>query len=112
MNWWIGIFAIVTAFFLPGCSVFDTKEDIAVTPTLAVTSEPTEPSVLIEKDVVKVATPTPVEVPRITQPQAIGILRELRANGCMIKKYANTDAVHYAQLVVTCGDPQAIPEVQ
>ena len=52
------------------------------------------------------------EVPRITQMQTIGILRELRKNGCVVKKFADTDGIHYSQLVVTCGTLQQPPEVE
>ena len=106
MNVWIALFALVTVIFMPGCSVFDTKDE-PVSPTLAVT-----PVVVPTTEVTDVATPTPIEVPRIEQAQLIGVIRELRANGCMIKKVANTDGIHYSQLVVTCGDPQTIPEIE
>jgi len=108
MNWWIAIFAIATVAFMPGCSMFDTQEDIAVTPTL-VTVVPEKPET---GDITATSTPTPIVVPRIAEAQLIGVIRELRANGCMIKKVANTDGIHYSQLVVTCGDPQAIPLVE
>jgi len=106
MNWWIGIFAILTVLFMPGCSVFDTKEDIAVTPTLV---EANTAPVSVQPTV---SEATPIEVPRITQAQTIGILRELRANGCMITKFADTDGIQYSQLVVNCGPPQPIPLVE
>jgi len=107
MNWWIAIFALVTVAFMPGCSMFESKEEVAVTPTLAVPL-----SELIEADGIGGLEPTPIVVPRIAEAQLIGVIRELRANGCIIKKVANTDGIHYSQLVVTCGDPQAIPLVE
>ena len=106
MNVWIAIFAVIMVILMPGCSIFDTKDE-PVSPTLAVT-----PVVVPTTEVTEVTTPTPIEVPRITQVQTIGILRELRANGCMITKFADTDGIHYSQLVVNCGPPQAIPEVE
>lgn len=53
--------------------------------------------------------PVPVTVPRVTQSEVIGVVRELRANGCIIQKVATTDGIHYSQLLVTCGEPQTPP---
>ncbi len=106
MNVWIAIFAVIMVILMPGCSIFDTKDE-PVSPTLAVT-----PVVVPTTEVTEVTTPTPIEVPRAAQAQIVGVIRELRANGCIIKKVANTDGIHYSQLVVTCGDPQAIPLVE
>jgi hypothetical protein len=51
-------------------------------------------------------------VPRIKQAQVIGVVRELVKSGCAIKKVANTDGIHYSQLVITCGDVQQAPAVE
>ena len=51
-------------------------------------------------------------VPRVKQTQVIGVVRELVQSGCMVKKVASTDGVHYSQLVVTCGDAQKAPAVE
>ncbi len=111
MNKWILLFAIITALNLPGCSMFDTKKDIAVTPTLAATP------VAVPAPTVKTVTPTVEEktlvqgVPDIKQAQVIGVIRELRKGGCVVKQYARTSGIHYKQLVVTCGDPEKAPAI-
>ncbi len=55
---------------------------------------------------------TALIVPRVEQSQIVGIIKELVGSGCMIKKVANTDGIHYSQLVVTCGDVQTPPLVE
>jgi hypothetical protein len=81
---------------------------------------------LVQADVIKVAdvAPAPIieeakipklvapTVPRIKQAQIVGVLRELRSNGCLFKKVATTDGIHYSQLVITCGDAQMPPNLQ
>lgn len=59
-----------------------------------------------------VRDPQPTTVPRVKQAHIVGVLREMRANGCILKKVANTDGIHYSQLVITCGDPQVVPAVE
>ena len=117
MNVWIAIFAVIMVILMPGCSMFDSKEDIAVTPTLVtIVPEAGTESLITNTAPVSVQTtvsePTPIVVPRVAEAQLVGVIRELRANGCIIKKVANTDGIHYSQLVVTCADAQAIPLVQ
>lgn len=121
MNKWIALFALLT--ILPGCSVFDTKEEptIYVTPTLAETN--TAP-VIVQPTVsdggeIFVSAPAPVEtrdltpaVPRVKQAQVIGVVRELVRSGCSVEKVATTDGIHYSQLIVTCGPPQVAPAIQ
>lgn len=51
-------------------------------------------------------------VPRVKQAQIIGVVHELVQSGCLIKKIASTDGIHYSQLVVTCGDAQEAPAVE
>ena len=46
----------------------------------------------------------PIIAPRIKQAQIVGILRELRANGCIIKGLHDVNHIHYAELKITCGD--------
>jgi hypothetical protein len=51
-------------------------------------------------------------VPRIKQAQVIGVVRELVRSGCIVKKVATTDGIHYSQLIVTCDEAQAPPAIQ
>ena len=113
MNKWILLFAIITALNLPGCSMFDTKKDIAVTPTLA-TAPVAVPAPTVKADVIKVAEEKELRpaLPRVKQAQVIGVVRELVRSGCVIEKVATTDGIHYSQLVVNCGKPQAAPAIQ
>jgi hypothetical protein len=108
MNKWILLFAIITALNLPGCSMFDTKKDIAVTPTLATAPAPAIDDVVLveEKRELRPA------VPRVKQAQVIGVVRELVRSGCVVEKVATTDGIHYSQLIVNCGKPQAAPAIQ
>ncbi len=111
MNKWIALFALLT--ILPGCSMFDTKKDIAVTPTLATTPAPTVKTVAID-DVVLVEEKRELRpaVPRVKQAQVIGVVRALVRSGCVVEKVATTDGIHYSQLIVNCGKPQAAPAIQ
>lgn len=72
--------------------------------TAAVTPEVTPETTVAE-------TVPAVKVPRVKQSEIIGVMREMRNNGCIIKKFANTDGLQYSQLVITCGDPQTVPSV-
>jgi len=103
---------VMVMLLLPGCSSFGSVEEpLAVEPVVTANGGAGE----IEKiSDVPTATPerrdpTPVTVPRVTQAEVIGVVRELRANGCIIQKVATTDGIHYSQLLVTCGEPQTPP---
>jgi len=118
MNKWIALFALLTIINMPGCSMFDTKDEptIFVTPTLAtapaITPTPITNTVpvIVQPTVSETKDLTPA-VPRVTQAVIIGVVRELVKSGCMIKQVANTDGVHYSQLIVTCGDPEQAPAI-
>lgn len=97
---------LLTTFviFSVGCSTTSpTKEPKPIHP-----ATPT----LETSDAIEVPEPRPVEVPRVKQAQVIGVVRELVNSGCLVKKVASTDGVHYSQLVITCGDVQQAPAVE
>jgi hypothetical protein len=99
----------LAALTLSACSSGDAKDE----PLTAATPPPVE-AVVAEQDVpvVDATAAVPVTVPRVKQAQIVGVLREMRANGCILQKVANTDGIHYSQLVITCGAPQAVPAVE
>lgn len=110
---------LVTTFaiFSVGCTTSSTKDPIhPATPTLEISNGGAGTTGTIN-DVTP--EPTPAEerdlqpsVPRVKQAQVIGVVRELVNSGCMVKKVASTDGIHYSQLVVTCGDAQEAPPVE
>jgi len=89
------------AVLLAACGSTETlPEPVAVPEPTVKTIEPTvEEEILVQ------------EVPEIKQAQVIGVIRELRKGGCVVKQYANTSGIHYKQLVVTCGDPEKAPAI-
>lgn len=54
----------------------------------------------------EVRDPQPVTPPRITQMQVIGVIRELRANGCIVKALHDVDHIHYSELKISCNGIQ------
>lgn len=95
MNKWYSLLILAGVLSLAACSTAETKPAPAIDPT----------------DTVKVEQlkPEPKVVKHVKQAQVIGVVRELRQQGCLIKKVATTDGIQYSQMVVTCGDPQEIP---
>ena len=108
----IMVFAVA---MLSGCSGFGSiEEPLAAEPVVTANGSAGETGKINDVPTVAPAVrdPVPVTVPRVKQAQVVGVIRELRANGCIVKKVASTDGIHYSQLVVTCADPQAIPTVE
>lgn len=100
----------LAALTLTACGSFgSTDEPLAATPppVEVIVAEQDVPVIVAEQP-----TAVPTIVPRVKQAQIVGVLREMRANGCILQKVANTDGIHYSQLVVTCGAPQAVPAVE
>lgn len=104
---------IITSVLLTACGSFGGKDEQPIQATGGTL-------VSVEKEVAPapefVPEPTltakPIEVPRVKQAEIVGVLREMRANGCIISKLANTDGIHYSQLVITCDAVQNAPEVE
>ena len=103
---------VMVMLILPGCSGFGSiEEPLAAEPVVTANGGAGEIRKISDVPTAtpKRRDPVPVTVPRVTQGEVIGVVRELRANGCIIKKVATTDGIHYSQLLVTCGEPQTPP---
>lgn len=94
---------IMVMLLLPGCS---TAEAIPETVANGSAGNPVAPAIEVPEPDLQPA------VPRVKQAQVIGVVRELVNSGCLVKKVASTDGVHYSQLVITCGDAQQAPPVE
>lgn len=102
----------LAALTLTACSSGDAKDE----PLTAATPPPVAvEAVIVEApahEVPKQLDVQPMTVPRVKQAQIVGILREVRADGCILQKVSSTDGIHWSQLIVTCADPQAPPAVE
>jgi len=117
------IFAVI---MLAGCGgtgkMADPLPTMATGGSLASTTPPpaTANDIILKVETEIPAAPAPEKVsadlrpgvPRVKQAQVIGVVQALVDSGCMIKKVASTDGIHYSQLVVTCGDVQQAPVVK
>lgn len=112
MNKWYSLLAIMGVLSLAACSTTETVPAPETDPTDTVKVANGDAGQETAPPVIEIQDPTPAEVPRVKQAQIVGVLREMRANGCILKKVASTDGIHYSQLLITCGDPQKVPEVE
>jgi hypothetical protein len=100
MNKWYSLLALVSVLSLAACSGPDPKPEVVANGGAG------------EADKINDLPVSPqLQIPRVQQAQVIGVVRELVNSGCVVKTVGTIDGVHFSQLKITCGDPQAIPSV-
>ena len=105
MNKWYSLLTLVSVLSLAACSGPDPKPEVVANGDAGTVAAVHETPVSAAQSA-QLTTATP----KISMSESIGVMQELRRNGCVVEKFSNVNHLHYSQLLITCGTKLATPE--